>query len=167
MVNLIPFNPSYAGQIQKWNLDESCRRFWRGFKRHLTFDECANLPGVMNQEVLMIVDENDVGIGLITINEEQFGTCKFGIMVGYENRGNGIGSESLDKLEKYIFELKAARLIITECFFSDNETRDSIVHKGYIECGEIPDYGMDLGKYEPIVIYCKKASDWRQKWAES
>ena len=159
-LQLIPFHKEFGPKICEWNLVPTTRRFWRGVKRYLTLEECENLPRMFNLEVLGILDPETGLVGLVEFNDESSDSTRFTMLVGPEYQRNGIMGEALIATEKYVFEIKGVKFLLTECSKEAVTVQKALEARGFVKIGEIPDYCQYNGKTEDAVLYYKTKQSW-------
>lgn len=160
-MKLAPFDPHLAADLSKFYNDLEYSHFSRGIRRLLSLEELAHLPQVLGMEVLIIYeDRNGIPLGnvhgLVTLGQPCLDTFAFGLAVNKHIQQRGIGSEALQLIEDYVFNIKGGRTLITEILKQDVFLREGLLKRGYHIYGEIPDHYFVDGAYHSVQYFYKR-----------
>lgn len=147
----------YSVAVMKYFNDEEYSDFSRGIGRWLTLDEMSDLPRVINAEVLVIVAKNGSVIGLIVLREFPKDVITMGMVIDKEQQNKGYGHTALKDIERYIFQVRNARICLVETLSRNDKLGLVMKERGYSKCGEIPNYHIVNGFYQNVMIYYKEA----------
>lgn len=154
-MKLLPFDPEAGSLLLKYFIDPEYSHFSRGLGKYPTLEDCRHLPQFLGSEVLIIAEE-DILRGLVSIGTERIGIYKFSLVLDKEIQRKGLSHLVLSKIVDYCFRIKVAKGIICEVLKNDFWLGKVLFNQGFDKCGELAGYDFVDGKYEDVEIYYKR-----------
>ena len=154
-MQLVPFDPRCAEQVQPYYCDPAYSHWARGVIRFLTLEECSRLPDILRSEILMVVHEDQM-IGLTRFREEVPGTFNVSLILNKDLHGKKLAQPCMDLIEDYVIKVRGGRMVVAEFLVKDYWLGDGVLKRGWTKSGEIPSYVFCDGEFEDVCIFYKK-----------